>query len=144
MQTVLFPFFTLLTWAEGVSSKNKAYVPPGLWEQGPPAYRDMGEDREDLAQSERYREVGTDRHRAEREIDFQEKSGGKTFKHLFFCKVNHSLFCSLFRVTTGGWNVGQCVSECCFGLSEIRASGNVLNVEYIPAKKVHTQTFIDF
>lgn len=31
-------FFTLLAWAEGVSSKNKTHVPPGLWEQGPPAY----------------------------------------------------------------------------------------------------------
>ena len=35
----VFLFFsTLLAWAEWVSSKNKTYVPPGLWEQGPPAY----------------------------------------------------------------------------------------------------------
>lgn len=31
-------FFTLLAWAEGVSTKNKTYVSPGLREQGPPAY----------------------------------------------------------------------------------------------------------
>lgn len=35
----LFLFFsTLPAQAEGVSSKNKTYVPPGLWEKGPPAY----------------------------------------------------------------------------------------------------------
>lgn len=38
MEGGLFSFFTFLAWAEGVSSKNKTYVPSGLWEQGPPAY----------------------------------------------------------------------------------------------------------
>lgn len=38
MEGGLFSFFTLLAWAEGASSKNKTHVPPGLWEQGPPAY----------------------------------------------------------------------------------------------------------
>lgn len=44
-------FFTLLAWAEREGSKNKTYVPPGLWEQRPPSvlFWDMGEDREDLA-----------------------------------------------------------------------------------------------
>lgn len=31
-------FLTLPVRAEGVHSKNKTHVPPGLWEQGPPAY----------------------------------------------------------------------------------------------------------
>lgn len=31
-------FLTLPVRAEGVRSKNKTHVPPGLWEQGPPAY----------------------------------------------------------------------------------------------------------
>lgn len=38
MEGGLFSFFTLLAWAKRVSSKNKTHVPPGLWEQGPPAY----------------------------------------------------------------------------------------------------------
>lgn len=39
-QREVFSFFfsTLPAQAEGVSSKNKTYVPPGLWEKGPPAY----------------------------------------------------------------------------------------------------------
>lgn len=58
-------FFTLLAWAEGVSSKNKTHVPPGLWEQGPPAYcfGIRGEDWEDLAWRDSAEWIQTERER---------------------------------------------------------------------------------
>ncbi len=79
----LFSFFTLLAWAERVSSKNKTRVSPGLWELGPPAYcfgiwgrtgRIWPREREILQSGYRQRESGGEAGL----LYFQEKSWGNT------------------------------------------------------------------
>lgn len=97
MEGGLFSFFTLLAWAEGVSSKNKTYVPPGLWEQGPPAYCFGIWGRTGrIWPGERYCRVDTDRGRAEG-VGFAVLSRKELRKYSLLHTNMCKLFCNVHR-----------------------------------------------